>query len=78
MFKNTESTTKQLLGFFWLIGKKLYEFLKMIGSVQKVILYSGVDEGDLESRRRTRFPAVFLPQDTVGKSEKPSVFRYVS
>ena len=33
--QNTESTTKQLLGFLvdW---KKLYEFLKMIGSVQKL------------------------------------------
>ena len=45
--QNTESTTKQLLGFLvdW---KKLYEFLKNDWKCSKVILYSGVDEGDLE------------------------------
>src|SRR3989338_1308015 len=45
--QNTESTTKQLLGFLvdW---RKLYEFLKNDWKCEKVILYSGVDEGDLE------------------------------
>ncbi|KKR47788.1 MAG: hypothetical protein UT97_C0003G0001, partial [Parcubacteria group bacterium GW2011_GWC2_40_31] len=42
--QNTESTTKQLLGFLvdW---RKLYEFLKNDWKCEKVILYSGVDEG---------------------------------
>lgn len=48
--QNTESTTKQLLGFLvdW---KRLYEFLKNDWKCEKVILYSGIDEGDLEKTK---------------------------
>ena len=46
--QNTESTTRQLLGFLvdW---KKLYNFLKTEWNCEKVFLYSGVDIGDIET-----------------------------
>ena len=44
-FQNTDSTTKNLLGFQidWL---RLYRFLKEDWKAEKVFLYIGVDEGD--------------------------------
>ena len=47
-FQNTDSTTKKLLGFKinWI---KLYEFLKNNWKCEKVFLYAGVDEGDVEA-----------------------------
>lgn len=48
--QNTESTTKQLLGFLvdW---KKLYDFLRNDWKCSEVILYSGVDEGDMDKTK---------------------------
>ena len=49
-FQNTDKTTKQLLGFS--IGwKNLYNFLKNNWKCEKVFLYIGVDDRDLEAAR---------------------------
>ena len=47
-FQNTDTTTKKLLGFKidWI---KLCEFLKNNWKCEKVFLYAGVDEGDVEA-----------------------------
>lgn len=47
-FQNTDSTTKKLLGFKidWI---KLHDFLKNNWKCEKVFLYAGVDEGDIEA-----------------------------
>ncbi len=47
-FQNTDNTTKQLLGFpiDW---KKLCDFLKNNWNCEKVFLYIGVDQRDLET-----------------------------
>lgn len=47
-FQNTDNTTKQLLGFA-IDWKKLYEFLKNNWKCQKVFLYIGVDDRDLQA-----------------------------
>ena len=46
--QNTESTTRQLLGFLvdW---KKLYLFLKNEWKCEKIFFYSGIDAGDMET-----------------------------
>ena len=48
--QNTDTTTKQLLGFIvdW---NKLYNFLKKEWNCEKVFFYSGIDDGDLETLR---------------------------
>ena len=46
-FQNTDNTTKQLLGFA-IDWKKLRNFLKNNWKCEKVFLYIGVDDKDLE------------------------------
>lgn len=46
-FQNTDNTTKQLLGFS-IDWKKLCDFLKNNWKCEKVFLYMGVDDRDLE------------------------------
>ena len=48
--QNTETTTKQLLGFLvdW---NKLYNFLKSEWGCEKVFFYSGIDDGDLDTAK---------------------------
>lgn len=46
--QNTDTTTKRILGFE-IDWKKLYEFLKTDWLCDKVFLYTGVDEGDIET-----------------------------
>ncbi|MEK7658499.1 MAG: NYN domain-containing protein [Patescibacteria group bacterium] len=47
-FQNTDNTTKQLLGFS-INWKKLYDFLKNNWKCEKVFLYIGVDDRDMEA-----------------------------
>lgn len=47
-FQNTDNTTKQLLGFS-IDWKKLCDFLKNNWKCEKVFLYIGVDDRDLEA-----------------------------
>lgn len=47
-FQNTDSTTRQLLGFAvdW---EKLCDFLKNNWGCEKVFIYAGLDDGDMEA-----------------------------
>jgi len=47
-FQNTDNTTKQLLGFS-IDWKKLYNFLKNNWKCEKIFLYIGVDDRDLQA-----------------------------
>jgi uncharacterized LabA/DUF88 family protein len=47
-FQNTDTTTKQLLGFS-IDWKKMFDFLKSNWKCEKVFLYIGVDGRDLEA-----------------------------
>lgn len=47
-FQNTDTTTKQLLGFS-IDWKKLYNFLKNNWKCEKIFLYIGVDDRDLQA-----------------------------
>jgi len=46
--QNTDTTTKQLLGFL-IDWKKLHDFLIKEWKCEKVFFYSGIDSGDLET-----------------------------
>lgn len=48
--QNTETTTRQILGFLvdW---KKLFTFLKNEWGCEKVFFYSGIDVGDIEAEK---------------------------
>ncbi len=46
--QNTDTTTKKLLGFE-ISWEKLYNFLTNNWNCEKVFLYTGIDEGDVES-----------------------------
>ena len=48
--QNTDTTTKKLLGFI-IDWQKLFLFLKDSWNCEKVFLYIGVDEGDLETTK---------------------------
>lgn len=50
-FQNTDNATKQLLGFA-IDWKKLHDFLKNNWKCEKVFLYIGVDDRDLEAGER--------------------------
>ncbi len=52
-FQNTDKTTKQLLGFS-IDWKKLFDFLKSNWECEKVFLYIGVDDRDLEAAELTK------------------------
>lgn len=46
--QNTDTTTRKILGFI-IDWPKLFEFLKTEWSCEKVFMYTGVDEGDIET-----------------------------
>jgi len=48
--QNTDSTTKQLLGFL-IDWKKLHDFLIKDWRCEKVFFYSGIDSGDLDTAK---------------------------
>jgi uncharacterized LabA/DUF88 family protein len=48
--QNTDTTTKKLLGFE-IDWKKLYNFLINKHGCEKVFLYTGIDEGDIETAK---------------------------